>query len=334
MSDTTFLRSIVDAMRSFWGQGQRSERIAYVAGALLILSGAIHLAILTMSEGSWLGPLSLRKPTTFGLSFGLTLMTVTWAASFLQLSNRIRASLLDAFTVACALETTLVSLQAWRGVPSHFNVETTFDAWVARMLAAGGFVLVAVIVVLTFVAFRRNPTVPVSLRIAIQVGFMALVGSVVVGAFMIAKGMMLVFAGDPQSAYSTGGALKPTHAVMMHAILALPALAWLLSFANWTEQRRLRAVLLAAAGYIVSTGAVAVGNVAGIELRQLPPPASGLVAGGALLWLSITLVAIAAVARAYRRPHSAAVAAEPCHPRSRRFTSPPFREKLRLKSPR
>jgi hypothetical protein len=311
MNDTTFLRTIVDAIRSFWDQRPRSERIAYVAGALLILSGLIHLGILITTDGSWVGPLSLRKPTTFGVSFGVTLLTVAWVASFLQLTDRFRTILLGAFTVACALETTLVSLQAWRGLPSHFNVETTFDAWVARMLAAGGFVLVAVIVALTFVAFRKNPTVPVSLRIAIRVGFIALVGSVVVGAFMIAKGMTLVFAGDTQAAYSTGGALKPTHAVMMHAILALPALAWLLSFANWTEQRRRRAVLLAAAGYIVSTGAVAVSNVAGIELRQLPPPASGLIAAGALVWLSIALAAIAGVARAYRRPHSAAVAAEP-----------------------
>jgi hypothetical protein len=271
ISDVTFLpRSITGAMRSFWSQGRRSERVAYVVAAVLIVSGIVHLAILLISGASWVGPLSLRKPTTFGLSFGVTLMTVTCVASFLQLSTRVRAFLLGVFAAASALETTLVSLQAWRGVPSHFNVETTFDAWVARMLAAGGFVLVAVIVVLTVTAFRRNPTVPVSLLTAIRIGLVALVGSLVVGAFMIARGMMLVFAGDPQAAYSTGGALKPTHAVMMHAILVLPALAWLLTFVNWTEQRRLSVVLLATAGYMVLAGMVAVENFVGLELRQVP----------------------------------------------------------------
>jgi hypothetical protein len=232
-------------------KGQRSEAVAYVAAALLIASGIGHLAILVISGASWTGP----------VSFGVTLLSVTWVASFLQLTNRVRAFLLGAFTAACALETALVSLQAWRGVPSHFNVETTFDAGVARMLAAGGFVLVAVIVVLTLASFRRNPTVPVSLRAAIRIGFLALIGSVVVGALMIARGMTLVFAGDPQAAYSTGGALKATHAVMMHGILVLPALARLLSFVNWTERRRLRVVLVAAAGYVVLAGVVAVGNV-------------------------------------------------------------------------
>ena len=144
--------------------------------------------------------------------------------SFLRLGDRTRPVLLGAFTATCVVETALVSLQAWRGVPSHFNVATPFDASVARTLAAGGVVLVATIVILTAAAFRANPAVPVSLRVAIQIGFVALCGAVGVGALMIAKGMRLVFAGDPQSAYATGGIFKPTHAVTMHAILVLPML--------------------------------------------------------------------------------------------------------------
>jgi hypothetical protein len=190
----------------------------------------------------------------------------------------------------------LVSLQAWRGVPSHFNMETTFDALVARILAAGGIALIAIIATLTFAAFRANPTVPVSLHIAIQIGFVALFGSLVVGAFMIAKGMLLVFAGNPQAAYATGGTLKPTHAVTMHAILVLPALAWLLSFASWNERRRLRVVLLAAAGYVLIAGLVVAWNLGGLELSQTPLVVS-LFALGALALVAAGLLALSAVAR-------------------------------------
>lgn len=261
------------SLRSFWTRGQRVERAAYAVGALLIVSGLIHLAILVIGGGSWEGPLSFRKPTTFGLSFGLTLITVVWVASFLPLGRRTRVRLLGAFTAACAIETALISLQAWRGVPSHFNLETTFDGLVARTLAAGGFALVAIIVVLTLVAFRANPTVPISLRIAIRIGFVTLLTSLVVGALMIAKGMLLVFAGHSQAAYATGGSLKPIHAVTMHAILVLPALAWLLSFTNWTERRRLGVVLLAAMGYLVLAASVAVVNVLGLAARSETPVA-------------------------------------------------------------
>jgi hypothetical protein len=57
------------------------ERVAYGVGAALMLSGLLHVLILVAAEGSWAGPLSLRKPAAFGLSFGLTLINVTLIAS-------------------------------------------------------------------------------------------------------------------------------------------------------------------------------------------------------------------------------------------------------------
>jgi hypothetical protein len=290
-------RAMLGSLWSFWRRGRTLERAGYLVGALLLVSGGIHLAILFIGGYSWEGPLSLRKAATFGLSFGLTLISIVWVASFLQLGDRTRSVLLGAFTVTCVVETALVSLQAWRGVPSHFNVETTFDAAVARMLAAGGVVLVATIVILTVAAFRANPAVPVSLRTAIQIGFVALCGAVGVGALMIAKGMRLVFAGDPQSAYATGGMFKPTHAVTMHAILVLPMLAWLLSFANWSEQRRLGVVLLAAGGYIVVVAGVAMENFAGLTMGQMPVALLALLAAGTSALLAAGLMAVRAVAR-------------------------------------
>jgi hypothetical protein len=47
-------------------------------------------------------------------------------------------------------------------------------------------------------SFRENPTLSLGLRIALWVGFVALFGSLVVGALIIARGMVFVFAGDPQ----------------------------------------------------------------------------------------------------------------------------------------
>jgi hypothetical protein len=290
------VRSIADALWSFWSRGQRTERSAYVVGALLIVSGLVHLTLLVVTGAPWQGPLSLRKASTFGLSFGVTLITITWVASFLDLSARGRAIVLGAFTVASVMETALVSLQVWRGVPSHFNLETTFDAWIARALAGGGMVLVALIVVLTVAAFRLNPSLPISLLVAIRVGFATLVGAVVVGALMIAKGMLLVFRGDPEAAYATGGVLKPIHAVALHAILVLPALAWLLSFTNWNEERKLRLIAVAAAGYIAFAAVIGVANVTGLSLTS--PPIATIALLTALSVLATGWLAIASAARA------------------------------------
>jgi hypothetical protein len=226
------------------------ERAAYITGILLIVSGIVHLGILLLGGGSWNGPLSMRKPATFGLSFGLTAINVTAVASLIWLRDRTRALLLGSFVAACVLETALVTLQAWRGVPSHFNVETRFDSIVAGLLAAGGFTLVAVIVLLTIAALRDRRALPEGLRVALRAGLVALVGAQVTGAAMIATGMRFVFGGDPQRAYALGGWLKPVHGVLMHGILVLPLLAWMLSRSTWDERRQARAVR---AGVVVYT---------------------------------------------------------------------------------
>jgi hypothetical protein len=239
------------------------ERAAYAIGGLLVLSGLIHLAVLLMSGSSWEGPLSLRKPATFGLSFGLTLINVTLVTSFISLSNRTRTLLLGIFAAACVLEAFLVSMQTWRGVPSHFNVETPFDAAVAQTLAVGGFALVAVIVALTVLAFRdRTPFGP-GLRQAIRAGFVALVAAQVVGAVMIGTGVRLVIQGNPGLAYATGGWLKPVHAVLMHGILVLPLLAWSISKTHWDEDTQARVVRASIIVYAMVVVGAATASVLG-----------------------------------------------------------------------
>jgi hypothetical protein len=227
------------------------ERVAYWIGGLLIISGVIHVAVLLTGGGTWEGPLSLRKPATFGLSFGVTLVNVTVIASFLPLKNRSRAFLLGLFIAACVLETSLVSLQAWRGVPSHFNVETPFDAAIAQTLALGGFTLVAIITVLTVAVFRHHGALPPALGLAIRAGFVALLGAQIAGGVMIATGMRLVFGGDPHAAYAMGGWLKPVHGVLMHGILVLPLLVWLMVRSKWDEGRQTRGVHTAIAVYVL-----------------------------------------------------------------------------------
>jgi hypothetical protein len=279
---------------SFWSRGQRAERTAYVVGTFLLVSGLVHLALLVVTGASWEGPLSLRKASTFGLSFGITVITITWVTSFLDLSARGRALMLGAFTIASVTETALVTLQVWRGVPSHFNIETAFDAWITRVLAGGGVVLVALIVAFMVAAFRTNSTVPISLLVAIRIGFATLVGSMAVGALMIATGMLLVVRGDPQAAYATGGALKPAHAVALHAILVLPAFAWWLSFRNWSEQRKLRLIAISAAGYIALAVVVGIANFAGLSLASPEIAAVAFVAALSVLatgWLAISSAA-------------------------------------------
>ena len=59
----------------------RVEQACYLIGAALIISGLFHLGVFAVRGGPWQGPVSWRKPATFGLSFGISLISVTWVAS-------------------------------------------------------------------------------------------------------------------------------------------------------------------------------------------------------------------------------------------------------------
>jgi hypothetical protein len=237
------------AASEIWTRGGRIERVCYVLGGVLIGSGLFHLVVFAVDGGPWYGPVSWRKPSTFGLSFGLTLITVTWVASYLRISERLRVILLGVFAADCFVEVGGITLQAWRHVPSHVNRETPFDSVVSMTLAVGGGVLIVILGALAVAAFRPNRGVVPSMRLALRAGFATLMIGLASGAAMIAHGVILVNSGHQQEAYHAVGFLKAVHGVSLHGVLVLPGLAWLLSFTGWDEARRTRVVAIAAAGY-------------------------------------------------------------------------------------
>ncbi|WP_194244033.1 hypothetical protein [Nonomuraea phyllanthi] len=265
------------------------HRVWYVIGVLLVLAGLVHLGVLVVDGGPWEGAVSWRKPFTFGVSFGLSVLTLTWVAQFVRL--RARSFVLGAFAVAATLEVALITLQAWRGVPSHFNMETPFDTAVARTLAVGGGVLIAIAITLTVAAFRSDPGVPPSTRLAVRAGFATLLAAMAFGGIMIARGLFEVMTGNQQLAYTVATALKPAHAVFMHGVLLLPALSWLLSRTLPSEQARLRWIRLATWLYVVVAGAVAALALAGVTI--VTPSTASVLSAGAVSALAIAALALA-----------------------------------------
>jgi hypothetical protein len=234
-----------------WRQARPPQRFAYVVGATLIVVGLAHLAAWLLVGGPWAGQVSFRKPTTFGVSFGLTTITLAWVTGHLRVSDRARWWLLGPLAAANTYEVVWVAVQRWRGVASHFNFATPLDT---GLFVAGGVaiaVTVTVIVVLTVLAFTAMQATP-SMALAIRAGLLILLVAQGVGGWMIQHG-----AGPASDGATTGlttfgaaGVMKVPHAVAIHAIQVLPALAWLLSFTTLTERRRVNLMGIAALGYV------------------------------------------------------------------------------------
>jgi hypothetical protein len=247
--------SLPDSMRAsllgYWRQARPWQRLGYLVGGALVLVGLAHLAAWLVVGGPWAGPITFRKPTTFGISFGLTTITLAWVAGQLRISDRTGWLLLVPLVVADTSEVVWVSVQRWRGVAAHFNVQTALDNLLFVIMGGVAVGIAALVIlaitVLAFTAMRASP----SMALAIRAGLVILLVAQVVGGWMIQHGIGPANEGvtDELTTFGAAGVMKVPHAVAIHAIQVLPTLAWLLSFAALPERRRLGLVRVAVLGY-------------------------------------------------------------------------------------
>jgi hypothetical protein len=262
------------------------QKLAYACATLLLISGAFHSLVFLIDGGSWEGPVSWRKPIVFGLSFGITLMTLTWIVGLMRMRKVTGWIVLGVLSVASVAEVFLITMQRWRGVASHFNESTPFNGAVFSLM---GF-LVTWVALTTIVITIRSfwpMDAPTSLAWAIRIGLVLLLVSQAVGVQMIAEG---------GNTFGAAGALKVPHAFTLHALQVLPALALLLVIAEFTESQRLEIVALAGVGYGLLIGSTMVQAYAGLAPLEPSNLATALAASGLVVLavcLGITLRGIA-----------------------------------------
>jgi hypothetical protein len=248
---TSLLAAMWASLIGSWRQARPPQRFAAVVGAALMVVGVAHLVVWLVVGGGWAGPVSFRKPTTFGVSFGLTTITLAWVTGHLRISDRARRWLLGPLAAADTYEVVWVAVQRGRGVASHFNFATPLDT---GLFLAGGVaiaVTVTVILALAVLAFTAMQAPP-SMALAIRAGLLILLVAQGVGGWMIQHGVGPASDGATTglTTFGPAGVMKVPHAVAIHAIQVLPALAWLLSFATLAERRRTRLVATATLGHV------------------------------------------------------------------------------------
>ncbi len=227
------------------------QRMLFVVGAMLVLSGMVHVAVWLASDSSWSGAVSWRKPILFGFSAGATLISLGWVAGKLR-RRRTDGVLLSLLGLAMLAEVGLITLQQWRGVASHFNRSTSFDATVLLGIE-GLIVFVTLIIVdLTCRCFQPLPTSR-DMRLAIRGGMGLLLLACLLGFVLVAYGNHQMTAGLPPETFGRAGVMKFPHGMPLHAIQQLPILAWVLRRAHVAEFRRWQAVLAGLVALILLT---------------------------------------------------------------------------------
>lgn len=211
-----------------------------ISGIALVASGIVHFAVWCLSDSSWSGEVSWRKPTLFGISGGITL--VSMAALLPRLPPRRRDPYLAiALAVSMLCEVSLISLQQWRGVASHFNEATPFDARVDGAITL--LICVVTAAILDFGLRSFGPMFgPSDCKLAWRGGIAFLLISCGIGFIALAYGHYQTVAGKDPGVYGNAGVVKFPHGMAIHAIQIFPAVAWCLARLQFHESERLRVV--------------------------------------------------------------------------------------------
>jgi hypothetical protein len=127
------------------------------------------------------------------------------------------------------LEVGLITLQYWRGVPSHFNHGNMIDAAIETAMLGFIFIVTLGIVALVWRS-RRLPPMVETLAISIRAGLWLLLVSCGLGVMVTIAGEINVANGRSYEIWGRAGVLKYPHGAALHAIQVLPILYVMLSW--------------------------------------------------------------------------------------------------------
>jgi hypothetical protein len=279
--------------------------------AMIALLGAAVIGLVVDPRTITAAPAWL-KPAKFAVSIAIYTLTLAWIFSLIPEWQRTRRIIGWTTAVVMVLEMAIISLQAFRGTTSHFNIATPFDGVLFGIMGAA-ILLQTLSTISVAVALWRHRFGDVALGWALRLGMTitiigALTGGMMTrptrqqldaanaGATMTVVGAHTVGAPDggpglPGTGWSTShGDLRIPHFLGLHALQILPFVALVLGRLRTRELIRTRLTVVAASSYLALFGILLSQALRGQSV--LAPDAVTMTLFG--IWASATAVAVAA----------------------------------------
>jgi len=230
---------------------QGSRALTVVSAALLVLAlptwGLGFLDDRTVHGLAWTANV-WAKPLKFQLSMAVQLLTIAWALAWMARHGHAvpaRKAMVTALVATVLFETVYITVQGARGVASHFNRTTPLEDLGASLMASGAYVLVGSSAWLGAVALwhwvRQATNERQAMLLAIGLGFvlMFFLAGFTGAAMGQHRGPFVQAISEPGSQWLlTGwrmdiGDLRVAHFFGVHAMQAVPLVAWMAVKARW-----------------------------------------------------------------------------------------------------
>lgn len=270
-------------------------------GALMLIAAVLQ----QVDPRAVLGVSTWLKPAKFGASVLLTGPALAWMLGRLGPTSRGLRRVGVLFSVTATLELGLITLQAARGVPSHFNLTTPFDSLVFQVMGGAITLFWLGQIWLTVRAFRHrfaDSALAWGMRMGLLIATLGAGMAFTMTARPTASQLASLEAGQPTllGGHTVGaedggpgipvtrwntkaGDLRIPHFLGLHALQLLPLAGW------WFSRRRANARIAArltvtfGAGYLGLVLATLIAALRGRSISSMDP----LVAGSSLLLAGI-----------------------------------------------
>ena len=237
---------------------------------LLVLTGVMAVLAVVTAAGIFLDPRVLTgapiwvKPFKFAISLGIYGLTIAWMLSVLPRRSRVGEWAAVVIVAVAVVEEAIIVLQAARGTTSHYNETTPFDAALWKAMGISIMLLFVSHLIIAVAALRQriqDRTIAYGMRMGLGLSLLGMLAAVpmviprgepaidgIAGAHSV--GMPDGGPGLPFLGWSTtGGDLRIGHFVGLHALQALPLLAFLLTRTALGDRIRARLLLVGGAAY-------------------------------------------------------------------------------------
>ncbi len=175
------------------------------------------------------------KPAKFLFSSAVFLWTIAWYLSIYPFRKNTKRWMGISFIFILLVENFIISMQASRGVLSHYNINTVFDACAFRIMAIGIGALTLLMIFLSIKSFTVKLKVSGIMLWSIRIALLAFLFGSVAGSTMAGQmghniGVTDGGEGLPLLNWSTvGGDLRVAHFMGLHALQVIPLATFLIT---------------------------------------------------------------------------------------------------------
>lgn len=282
------VRSIYGSVTGVLGELRRRNRVLFAVAMVNVALAVVFTVLMQVDGRMLLGRNVWTKPWKFATSIAVFTATMGWILPSLSLTDRVERRATGVIGSAMTIEIVLISVQAGRGVASHFNDSTPVDVAIYAMMGVTITISSVVVAHVLWRVVRDPPALPPAYLWGLGMGMFLFVLASFEGWLMVFQGSHAVGAandgaGLPLLNWSTvGGDLRVAHFIGLHALQVLPLTGYVASGCARVAERGSLAIV-AVAGTLY--GAF-VGGTFGLALLGTP-----LIGPGRVPDVSASLVA-------------------------------------------